>query len=317
MDNTPIVDEVVAPKKSVLFEVTTISKTLAAILFIVLPFIGGWVGYIYGNNNTEKEIVSNIETNIPDTEEYVPEAGYTDNPIETIDAIIDGVIVSTSSAPFYEEPIPSDIIVQAKQGYKRFTGPGYHYPTPSDYLYKDNTVFYLPVGATSTLNPMVLSSSPKSFKTFTENLALGDGTIYYSGTAFQKSKTLTMIQYDYYVSDSTIFSPEDNEPETRGLGIKTIFENVDSSTLAPVKELEGKPYTYQKDKGDGILQDSKFLYCIRTGRKITLPINIRFSPASEEWTAFDSWNNSEGQTGSITFTESSTGDSYNDRCEKV
>ena len=179
---------------------TTVSKVLAAILFIALPFIGGWIGYIYGNSTTENEIVLNVETNTPSTEEYVPEAGYTDNPIETIDAVIDGVVVSTSSAPFYEEPIPTDIIAQASLGYKRFTGPGYHYPTPSDYLYKDNTVFYLPVGATSTPNPIVLINSPKSFKTFTENLALGDGIIYYSGKVFQKSKTLTVLQYDYYVT---------------------------------------------------------------------------------------------------------------------
>ena len=99
--------------------------------------------------------------------------------------------------------------------------------------------------------------------------------------------------------------------------LKTIFENVDSAALSPIKELEGNPYTYIKDKGDGIFQDSKFLYCIKMERKIKLPINIIFSPALDEWTEFDSWNNSEGQTGSITITESSTGNSYNDKCEKM
>lgn len=47
MENTPMVDEVIVPKKNILFEVTTLSKTLAAILFIILPFVGFWVGYNY------------------------------------------------------------------------------------------------------------------------------------------------------------------------------------------------------------------------------------------------------------------------------
>ncbi len=47
MDNTPIVDEVAVPKKNVLFEVTTLSKVLAAVLFIILPFVGFWVGMQY------------------------------------------------------------------------------------------------------------------------------------------------------------------------------------------------------------------------------------------------------------------------------
>ncbi len=50
MENTPIVDEVVVPKKNILFEVTTLSKVLAAVLFIILPFVGFWVGLNYNNN---------------------------------------------------------------------------------------------------------------------------------------------------------------------------------------------------------------------------------------------------------------------------
>ena len=70
MENTPVVDEVVVPKKNILFEVTTVSKVLAAILFITLPFVGFWIGYTYNNtgvteNNvptTEKPAVANTET---------------------------------------------------------------------------------------------------------------------------------------------------------------------------------------------------------------------------------------------------------------
>ncbi len=56
MENTPVVDEVVVPKKNVLFEVTTVSKVLAAILFITLPFVGFWIGTKYTN-----EIYSDVQ----------------------------------------------------------------------------------------------------------------------------------------------------------------------------------------------------------------------------------------------------------------
>ncbi len=46
----PIVDEFVAPKKNVLFEMTTVSKTLAAILFILMPFVGGYIGFKIANS---------------------------------------------------------------------------------------------------------------------------------------------------------------------------------------------------------------------------------------------------------------------------
>lgn len=50
MDNTPVVDEVAESKMNVLFEVTTLSKTLAAILFILMPFVGGYIGYKISNS---------------------------------------------------------------------------------------------------------------------------------------------------------------------------------------------------------------------------------------------------------------------------
>jgi hypothetical protein len=37
----------VAPQKSRLHQVTPLSKYLAMVLFIILPFVGGWIGYMY------------------------------------------------------------------------------------------------------------------------------------------------------------------------------------------------------------------------------------------------------------------------------
>lgn len=320
MENTPVADGVTAPKRNVLFEVTIVSKTLAAILFIILPFLGGWIGWQYSQSEIRNASDKSNYVAIPitDTGNYVPEAGYVNNSIETIDGIVEGVIVSTSSAYFYEEQIPSDIVLQTNQGYKRFTGPSYQFTTPSDYLYKDNTIFYLPLGAAPAINPIELISNPKSFKTFTDTLALGDGMIYYKGTEFQKSDTLEMLLWDYYLSESTIFMLPDSDPEPVSSNIKIIFENVDSTTLAPVDELRGSPYNFTKDKGDGIFQDTQFLYCIKSGNKIVLPVKITFTPPEEfdPYNQFISWTDSSGSEGSISFTETTTGHRYNDACEQ-
>lgn len=59
MGNTPLINEEVVPKKNALFEVTTVSKALAAVLFIILPFIGFWIGMQF---RTQTPMVDTIPT---------------------------------------------------------------------------------------------------------------------------------------------------------------------------------------------------------------------------------------------------------------
>ena len=65
MENILVVDKVVVPKKNVLFEITPTSRVLSAILFIVLPFIGGWIGYTFGSNNSTTEVTANTVLTAP------------------------------------------------------------------------------------------------------------------------------------------------------------------------------------------------------------------------------------------------------------
>ena len=70
MENTPIVDGAVVPKKNVLFEVTLLSTVLTTILFIVLPFVGFWIGIQYNivNLKTSPElnnVFSSPEIDVP------------------------------------------------------------------------------------------------------------------------------------------------------------------------------------------------------------------------------------------------------------
>ena len=66
MENTPVVDKVIVPKKNILFEVTTVSKVLAAVLFIILPFVGFWIGMQYGSNSSQIHAVDNGNKTIPE-----------------------------------------------------------------------------------------------------------------------------------------------------------------------------------------------------------------------------------------------------------
>jgi len=74
MENTPVADEVVVSKKNVLFEVTTLSKTLAAILFIILPFVGFWVGTIHTqnlNNHNQTVVTQTIKNQAQEIQKEV------------------------------------------------------------------------------------------------------------------------------------------------------------------------------------------------------------------------------------------------------
>jgi len=61
MENKPET-ELTVVKKNVLFEVTSFSRILAAILFIILPFVGGLIGYAYSKK---------VHTEIPLTQEII------------------------------------------------------------------------------------------------------------------------------------------------------------------------------------------------------------------------------------------------------
>ena len=66
MEDAPVVDEVVTQKSS-LFVVTTLSKTLAVILFIIMPFVGGYIGYKISHSTvatSEIEVSNKIDTTI-------------------------------------------------------------------------------------------------------------------------------------------------------------------------------------------------------------------------------------------------------------
>ena len=68
MENIPVETEIVVPKKHVLFEVTPVPRVLAAILFIILPFVGFWIGTKYS-----KEINSDVQmVTTPSTVNEVP-----------------------------------------------------------------------------------------------------------------------------------------------------------------------------------------------------------------------------------------------------
>lgn len=55
---TPSQDSAQTSSQSMFFRVTPFSKYLAMVLFIALPFVGGWIGYTFGVENPPKNINS-------------------------------------------------------------------------------------------------------------------------------------------------------------------------------------------------------------------------------------------------------------------
>jgi hypothetical protein len=78
------------PKEKVLFQVTPLSKYLAMILFIAMPFIGGWIGYTYAPEKIVEIMVpvleakdekssENVTVPIPPSEPSIAEVEITKN----------------------------------------------------------------------------------------------------------------------------------------------------------------------------------------------------------------------------------------------
>ena len=64
----PEQDQGTVPIKHVLHTVTPLSKYLALVLFIILPFLGGWIGYNYA---PEKVVVQKVFIEMDNSEELV------------------------------------------------------------------------------------------------------------------------------------------------------------------------------------------------------------------------------------------------------
>jgi hypothetical protein len=88
MENTPVVVEVAESKKNFLFEVTTVSKTLAALLFITLPFAGFWIGTKY-SINPENYIYTST---IPEVDDF-EQTPQNETPIVPTENVSEGLTI--------------------------------------------------------------------------------------------------------------------------------------------------------------------------------------------------------------------------------
>jgi len=75
MENATEIKTEVIIKKFKWDEVTSLSKVLAAVIFITMPFVGGWIGYVYAPAKiveVEKIIVKEVPASRVGTEASVP-----------------------------------------------------------------------------------------------------------------------------------------------------------------------------------------------------------------------------------------------------
>jgi len=103
-------------EKSNFTQVTPLSKYLAMTLFILIPFIGGWVGYYYAPEKTvkiveiEKILVTDIENSI-DAEmiEYSENTAGENGEADVVDGEDDWIIYEND---FYRLHYPKDCVIK-------------------------------------------------------------------------------------------------------------------------------------------------------------------------------------------------------------
>jgi hypothetical protein len=137
-------------KKSVWLDVTPLSKYLAMILFIMLPFIGGWIGYTYAPERVievvEKDRI--VEKEIPDkgSEELLnnknpsyPEKVFTKDGRYAPDGLM------LSDIEMYQQTgLP--YVTTFSEEHSLYTLGGKYSDTTTIYKYNKNTQTYEPLG---------------------------------------------------------------------------------------------------------------------------------------------------------------------------
>lgn len=170
----------------VLHTVTPLSKYLAMVLFIVMPFIGVYIGYTFAQAKLVQQVkvVTLKERPLPS----VPEASAVTSASDVVDAYLttDYRVVSVVTNPYYSEQSQYDtLIVVAPRGDNDYTCGGLYVPSDC-YLFLESSYYNVvtPVYV-GTWSGGLLQTETISFTGPTEitfNTANGDAGYGYKST---------------------------------------------------------------------------------------------------------------------------------------
>ncbi len=171
---------------SVLQQVTPLSKYLAMLVFVIMPFIGGYIGYVYSPQKIVERVKVVPLKNLPPT--MVPKSLKEATPNEVIDAYMetDYRVVSVVLNPFYSDKSQYDqLVIMTPRGINDYACGGRYVP-PVCYIFLEssyaNTITPVFVG---TWNGGLLQTDTVAFVSPTEisfDVANGDAGYGYRST---------------------------------------------------------------------------------------------------------------------------------------
>jgi membrane-bound inhibitor of C-type lysozyme len=118
MENTPPANDTTLNQKHAVFQVTKLSKVVALIIFIIAPFIGGYIGYTYAPVN-----IVEVESVAIDSPTAIPEIPTYSEPTERYIGIINGSEVIFEHTNYTSYKLAKDGVMTAgelntERGYK-------------------------------------------------------------------------------------------------------------------------------------------------------------------------------------------------------
>jgi len=122
------VEEVVVAKQNPAYQVTPLSKYLALLLFIILPFLGAWIGYEYAPERVvevEKIVIKNVVAINPSNSEEISTVD-----VENLYLESEYRVVSVSTNPFYDtdESRYDRLVIAAARGANDYICGGMYVP---------------------------------------------------------------------------------------------------------------------------------------------------------------------------------------------
>jgi hypothetical protein len=149
-------------KKSTLFQVTPLSKYLAMILFVLMPFIGGWIGYHYAPEKVievERVVVEKLQKNIENKSSL-------DVVVFEFKAVLEESVVAEIGQPI--EGFSPQMFMQVFPGLQESDFSNVE-ALIGHYEFRENTLVH-EIGDVDMIHSAAFAIAPEGYQTLFENL---------------------------------------------------------------------------------------------------------------------------------------------------
>jgi len=332
-----------------LLQITPTSRIVVAIVMIMLPFVGGFVGWELAKVNykvneiTEyQDIQSNVvkenifkstlwleKISVMDCDYCGDDVYYNIPVIEK--TLFDGEVVGSSTTPFMDVSDGYIIALEKElmRDEKRFLGDGWYFDAPSDYLITSDGIYYRPLNKNGeVMTDIKLASEIKESYALSSVILFANNKLYYKGSmiggaSFAKSVYPAGI---LLVTEDSVYSEyEDN----RSSSLKKVFTGVDgvSFKIKPELDYENASFLGKGPSADGgylprWFTDESNFYCLNSSTEnpieLTEPIEVRFQAiVGGENDTGETWIDENQSQFLLTFISTNDNLVYDQNCQLI